>query len=88
MRIRCVMIVAVSVAGICGCMSETKVDASRKSAYSYDCSGPGKGWGDCLDQARAQCGEHGYNMISQTGDAADSGKGGTEMKRVLVIGCK
>lgn len=57
--------------------------------FTYDCSGLGKGWGDCTEKADAQCGTRKYEIISQTGSAEEKGTGGnTEMKRTLVVSCK
>lgn len=69
-----------------GCMSDVK-SPDGAATLTYDCSGPGKGWGDCTDKADAQCGVRNYTILSQKGDAEDKG-GNTEMKRTLVVSCK
>jgi hypothetical protein len=71
-----------------GCMDNVKSSDGAKT-LTYDCSGPGRGWGDCTEQADAQCGARNYTILSQTADAEDKGAGGnTEMKRTLVVSCK
>lgn len=71
-----------------GCMSEVKSSDGAKT-FTYDCSGLGKGWGDCTEQADAQCGVRNYTIVSQKGAAEDKGaSGNTEMKRTLVVSCK
>ena len=65
-----------------GCMSNVK------DGFSYDCSGAGKGWGDCHAKADAQCGANNYTVISGEGGAQAKDSGNTEMKRVLVVKCK
>jgi hypothetical protein len=69
-----------------GCTNSVK---PAEQTFSYDCSGLGKGWGDCTAKADAQCGAHNYTTISQKGDAeGKSASGNTEMKRTLVVACK
>ena len=69
-----------------GCMSEVK---SSDKTLTYDCSGLGKGWGDCTQKADAECGANNYTVVSRTGAADEKGSSGnTEMKRTLVISCK
>ena len=71
-----------------GCMSDVK-SSNGAMNYTYDCSGLGKGWGDCTEKADAQCGAHNYTIVSQKGDADNKGaSGNTEMKRTLVVSCK
>ena len=78
------LIMGVAVAAS-GCMSGTK----KAGNFSYDCSGAGKGWGDCREKADAQCGPNNYTVISGEGGAGNANAGGnTEMKRVLVVTCK
>jgi len=85
MRAHTSFTLAVLVAAIAGC----SMDQSRPQTYTYDCSGLGKGFGDCTEKAKAQCGSRGYNIVSQTGDAAAPARSGTtEMKRTLVVSCK
>jgi len=68
-----------------GCMSGTK----KAGNFSYDCSGAGKGWGDCREKADAQCGANNYTVISGEGGAENAdASGNTAMKRVLVVTCK
>jgi len=69
-----------------GCsMTETV----KHGQLSYDCSGAGKGWGDCREKADAQCGANNYTVISGEGGAQPANaSGNTEMKRVLVVTCK
>ena len=71
-----------------GCMSDVK-SSDGPSTFTYDCSGLGKGWGDCTEQADAKCGVRNYTIVSQKGGAEDKGAGGnSEMKRTLVVSCK
>ncbi|MDR3389953.1 MAG: hypothetical protein P4L92_23195 [Rudaea sp.] len=58
------------------------------NTFTYDCSGAGKGFGDCTQKADTQCGSRGYKVVSQTGDSAPAGDGTTQMKRTLVVSCK
>lgn len=88
MRVFTLLMLGVLVAAGTGCMSDVKSSDGAKT-FTYDCSGLGKGWGDCTEQADAQCGAHNYTIISQKGEAADKGaSGNTEMKRTLVVSCK
>lgn len=85
MRAHTWLTLALLVASMAGCSMEQP----RPQTFTYDCSGLGKGFGDCTEQAKAQCGSRGYNIVSQTGDAAaPAGAGKTEMKRTLVVSCK
>jgi hypothetical protein len=85
MRAHASFTLAVLVASMASCSS----DQSRPQTHTYDCSGPGNGFGDCTEKAKAQCGSRGCNIVSQTDDAAaPSGSGTTEMKRTLVVSCK
>ena len=87
MRISILLTLAVLAAASTGCMSDTKSNGGK--TFTYDCSGLGKGWGDCTEKAEAQCGVRNYNVISQNGDATGKGtSGNTEMKRTLVVSCK
>lgn len=71
-----------------GCMSDVKSSDGAKT-FTYDCSGLGKGWGDCTEKADAQCGVRNYTIVSQKGSADEKGaSGNTEMKRTLVVSCK
>jgi hypothetical protein len=77
----------ITVAGT-GCMNDMKSSDGART-FTYDCSGLGKGWGDCTEQADAKCGVRNYTIVSQMGEAADKGaSGNTEMKRTLVVSCK
>jgi hypothetical protein len=68
-----------------GCMSDVR---SSGKSFTYDCSGLGKGWGDCAEKADAQCGAHNYTVVSRTGEAEGKGSSGnTEMKRTMVVSC-
>jgi len=87
MRIFALLTLAVLAVAGAGCMSDMK--SSNGKTYSYDCSGLGKGWGDCSEQANAKCGARNYTIVSQNGDADGKGtSGNTEMKRTLVVSCK
>ena len=69
-----------------GCMSSTRSDGGK--TFTYDCTGLGKGWGDCTEKADAECGAHNYTVVSRTGDAdAKSSSGNSEMKRTMVVAC-
>ena len=71
-----------------GCMSDVK-SSNHAKTFTYDCSGIGKGWGDCNEKADAQCGVRNYTIVSQNGEAENKGvSGNTEMKRTLVVSCK
>lgn len=76
------ILVALAVAG---CMSNAK---PTDVTHSYDCSGLGKGWGDCTQKADAQCGANNYTVVSRSGEADDKGSSGnSEMKRTMVVSC-
>jgi hypothetical protein len=78
-------VLTAAAAAATGCMSDTK----KAGNFSYDCSGAGKGWGDCREKADAKCGTNNYTVISGEGGAAPANaSGNTEMKRVLVVSCK
>jgi hypothetical protein len=88
MRISILLTLGILAVAGTGCMSDTKSNAAGKT-FTYDCSGLGKGWGDCTEKAEAQCGVRNYTVVSQNGDAAGKGaSGNTEMKRTLVVSCK
>jgi hypothetical protein len=67
-----------------GCMSDV---TQHGKTFTYDCSGLGKGWGDCAEKADAQCGAHNYTIVSRNGEAEGKHEGNTEMKRTLVVSC-
>ena len=68
-----------------GCASNTPVVSNKAT---YDCSGLGKGWGDCTEKADAACGAHNYTVVSRSGEPEEKGAGGnTEMKRTMVVQC-
>ena len=88
MRIFALLILGVLATAGTGCMSDVKSSNEAKT-FTYDCSGLGKGWGDCTEKADTQCGAHHYTTVSQNGDAENKGaSGNTEMKRTLVVSCK
>ena len=69
-----------------GCMSDMRSDNAKTS--TYDCSGLGKGWGDCTQQADTECGAGKYSVVSRSGEAGAQGaSGNTEMKRTMVVSC-
>ena len=87
MRVFTLLTLGVLAAAGTGCMSGVK--SSDGATFTYDCSGLGKGWGDCTEKADAQCGARNYTIVSQKGDAGEKGaSGNTEMKRTLVVSCK
>jgi hypothetical protein len=87
MRISTVLTLAVFAVASTGCMSDVKSSSGGKT-LSYDCSGLGKGWGDCTEKADAQCGARKYTIVSRNGDVdAKGAAGNTEMKRTLVVSC-
>jgi len=89
MRVFTVLMLCVLAAANTGCMNDVKSSSSQAKTFSYDCSGPGKGWGDCTEKADTQCGAHNYTTVSQNGAAENKGaSGNTEMKRTLVVSCK
>jgi hypothetical protein len=88
MRMFALLTFGVLAAASAGCMSDVKSSSGAKT-FTYDCSGLGKGWGDCNEKADAQCGAGKYTIVSQNGEAESKGIGGnTEMKRTLVVSCK
>lgn len=88
MRTIPILLILLFAASAAGCMTNTKSSDGDKT-FTFDCSGTGKGWGDCSDQASAKCGNHNFNIISQIGNADGQGPtGNSEMKRTLVVSCK
>ena len=88
MRISILLTLATLAAASSGCMSDVKPSSGAKT-LTFDCSGPGSGWGDCTEKADAQCGAGGYTVVARNGDAEGKSPGGhTEMKRTLVVSCK
>jgi len=86
MRVFTVLTLGILAAAGTGCMSGVK---SSEETFTYNCSGLGKGWGDCSEKADKQCGVRNYTIVSQKGGADDKGSSGnTEMKRTLVVSCK
>ena len=82
-----VMLGALAVAGA-GCTSGVK-SSDGEATFTYDCSGIGKGWGDCTEKADAQCGARNYTVVSRKGSAEGKDAGGnTEMTRTMVVSCK
>ena len=89
MRAFTVLTLATLAAAGAGCTSGVKSSSTEPQTFTYDCSGLGKGWGDCNEKADAQCGAHNYTVVSQKGDAeGKSSSGNTEMRRTLVVTCK
>jgi hypothetical protein len=87
MRMLVPLMIAAVAAASAGCMGDVKSSNGART-FSYDCSGLGKGWGDCSEKANAQCGVRNYTVVSQVGDAEGKGTGGnTEMKRTMVVSC-
>lgn len=85
MRVSTILTLATLAAAGAGCTSVKSSDQT----FTYDCSGLGKGWGDCSAKADAQCGARNYTTVSQQGGAESKSTGGnTEMKRTLVVTCK
>ena len=88
MRVLTLLTLAALTAAATGCMSDVKSSDGART-FTYDCSGLGKGWGDCTEKADAQCGARNYTIVSQNGEAESKGaSGNTEMKRTLVVSCK
>jgi len=86
MRTLVLLTLAIAAAASTGCMSDMKTSDNTKT---YDCSGPGKGWGDCTAKADAECGANQYAVVSRTGESdAKAAAGNSEMKRTMVISCK
>ena len=89
MRILVLLTLGILAATGAGCMGDVKSSKPPAKTFTYDCSGLGKGWGDCNEKADAQCGAHNYTVVSQKGDAeGKSSSGNTEMRRTLVVTCK
>jgi hypothetical protein len=87
MRVFTLLTLGVLAAAGTGCMSDMKSSDGART-FTYDCSGLGKGWGDCTEKADAQCGVRNYTIVSRKGDAEDKGaSGNTEMRRTLVVSC-
>ncbi len=88
MRVSAMLALATLAVAATGC-STSDVKSTGPQTFTYDCSGLGKGWGDCNEKADAQCGAHNYTVLSQKGDAdGKNSSGNTEMRRTLVVSCK
>ena len=85
MRTLFLLTLGIAAAATAGCMSDMR---SSDATQTYDCSGPGKGWGDCTAKADAECGANKYAVVSRTGESDKGTAGNTEMKRTMVISCK
>jgi hypothetical protein len=84
MRTPTVLMLAILAAATTGCMDVK----THGKTLTYDCSGIGKGWGDCTEKADAQCGAHNYAVVSREGAAeSKSDDRNTQMKRTLVVTC-
>ena len=82
MRAHDMLTLAVLIAATTGCsMGESRSHAPH--TFTYDCSGLGKGFGDCDEKAAAQCGARGYDVVSRTGDSVNN-----EMKRTMIVSCR
>ena len=85
MRTRFLLTLGIAAAMTTGCMSDVK---TSDNTQTYDCSGPGKGWGDCTAKADAECGANKYAVVSRTGESGGkAAAGNTEMKRTMVVSC-
>jgi len=88
MRVSILLTLGALAAASSGCMSDMKHSSGTKT-LTFDCSGPGNGWGDCTEKADAQCGARSYTIVARNGDVEGNNPGGnTEMKRTLVVSCK
>jgi len=94
MRVSIPLTLGALAVAISGCMSDVKPSSDVKTSSSaktltFDCSGPGNGWGDCTEKADAKCGARNYTIVARNGDVEGNSSGGnTEMKRTLVASCK
>ncbi len=79
------ILLIVAVATVSGCATDGHHSGRR---LSFNCSGVGKGWDDCTQQADAQCGAKGYDIVARNIDSTSSASGTSEMKRELVVTCK
>jgi hypothetical protein len=85
MRMPILLILGVLAVAATGCMHDAK---THGNTLTFDCSGTGKGWGDCTEKADAQCGAHKYAVVSREGAAEGKNDDrNTEMKRTLVVTC-
>ena len=82
MRIHDMLTLTVLIAAVAGC-SMGERHSHGPQTFTYDCSGLGKGFGDCDEKAAAQCGKQGYDVVSRTGDSVNN-----EMKRTMVVSCR
>ena len=82
MRAHHMLSLALLVITVAGC-SMGERHSHGPQTFTYDCSGLGKGFGDCDEKAAAQCGKQGYDVVSRTGDSVNN-----EMKRTMVVSCR
>jgi hypothetical protein len=82
MRIHDMLSLTLLVVAVAGCSMGEPHSHSQKT-LTFDCSGLGKGFGDCDEKAAAQCGTPGYDVVSRTGDSVNN-----EMKRTMVVSCR
>jgi len=85
MRVRTLLILGILALAGTGCMSDAN---THRKTLTFDCSGMGKGWGDCTEKADAQCGANKYAVVSREGAAEGKNDDrNTQMKRTLVVSC-
>lgn len=87
MRVFTIATLAALAVAAAGCTSEVKSSAGE-ATFTYDCSGLGKGWGDCTEKADAQCGSGNYTVVSRKGSADGKDAGNSEMTRTMLVSCK
>ncbi len=85
MRALFLLTLSTTLIAVTGCASNAPVVGKNTT---YDCSGLGKGWGDCSEKADAACGAHNYTVVSRSGEPEEKGSSGnSEMKRTMVVQC-
>ena len=60
---------ALAVLTVSGCATASKTyGPDGREAYSLNCSGTARSWGDCLEKAGEICATRGYDIVSATND--------------------
>ena len=69
---------------------ESSVEPNEKPTYTLDCSGPGKDWDDCYQEAETLCPD-GYKILKKSSGVVAAPVYGTTTlvpSKELVIECK
>lgn len=83
---------AIPLLALAACASSSRTYApDGRVAYSLNCSGMARSWGDCYAKAGDLCGAAGYDVMTRDADRGaliTGGMAGTVQSRTMVIACK